>query len=55
MIVVEVSTPSLHDGSIQSVAICAGSGGSMLKDIDADVYWTGEMSHVRATIRTVAS
>ncbi|KAI0323033.1 NGG1p interacting factor 3 [Amylostereum chailletii] len=30
---------------VQSVAICAGSGGSMLLGIDADVYFTGEMSH----------
>ena len=29
-----------------SVAICAGSGGSMLLGVDADVYFTGEMSHV---------
>jgi len=27
------------------VAICAGSGGSMLLGADADVYLTGEMSH----------
>jgi NIF3 (NGG1p interacting factor 3) len=32
---------------IQSVAICAGSGGSMLLGVDADAYFTGEMSHVR--------
>jgi len=30
---------------VQSVAICAGSGGSMLLGVDADVYFTGEMSH----------
>jgi hypothetical protein len=28
------------------VAICAGSGGSLLLGVDADVYFTGEMSHV---------
>jgi putative NIF3 family GTP cyclohydrolase 1 type 2 len=32
---------------VQSIAICAGSGGSMLLGVDADVYLTGEMSHVR--------
>jgi putative NIF3 family GTP cyclohydrolase 1 type 2 len=32
---------------VQSVAICAGSGGSLLLGVDADVYFTGEMSHVR--------
>ncbi|KAL0059976.1 hypothetical protein AAF712_013247 [Marasmius tenuissimus] len=31
--------------SIRTVAICAGSGGSMLLGKDADVYFTGEMSH----------
>jgi putative NIF3 family GTP cyclohydrolase 1 type 2 len=31
---------------IRTVAICAGSGGSMLAGTDADVYFTGEMSHV---------
>lgn len=31
---------------VTSVAICAGSGGSMLLGADADVYFTGEMSHV---------
>jgi len=30
---------------VASVAICAGSGGSMLLGVDADVYFTGEMSH----------
>ncbi|KAH9043674.1 NGG1p interacting factor 3 [Lactarius pseudohatsudake] len=30
---------------VQSIAICAGSGGSMLLGVDADVYFTGEMSH----------
>ncbi|KAK2462894.1 hypothetical protein APHAL10511_005092 [Amanita phalloides] len=30
---------------IQTVAICAGSGASMLKGQAADVYLTGEMSH----------
>ena len=30
---------------IRTVAICAGSGGSMLVGKDADLYFTGEMSH----------
>ncbi|KAI5451004.1 hypothetical protein NCC49_002495 [Naganishia albida] len=30
---------------IQSVAICAGSGASLFKGLDADCYFTGEMSH----------
>ena len=32
---------------VRTVAICAGSGGSVLDGVDADVYFTGEMSHVR--------
>jgi len=39
---------------IQSVAICAGSGGSMLVGVDADVYFTGEMSH-HEVLSSVAS
>ena len=35
------------NNEIHSVAICAGSGGSMLLGVEADVYFTGEMSHVR--------
>jgi len=31
---------------IRTIAICAGSGGSMLVGKQADVYLTGEMSHV---------
>lgn len=31
---------------VQSIAICAGGGGSVLRGVDADVYFTGEMAHV---------
>ncbi|KNZ72944.1 NIF3 like protein [Termitomyces sp. J132] len=34
-----------QSASIRTVAICAGSGGSMLTGKEADVYFTGEMSH----------
>lgn len=30
---------------IQTVAVVAGSGGSLLKGVRADLYLTGEMSH----------
>ncbi|KAI0800827.1 NGG1p interacting factor 3 [Fomes fomentarius] len=30
---------------VSTIAICAGSGGSVLLGVDADVYFTGEMSH----------
>lgn len=33
--------------AVRTVAICAGSGGSMLLGREADVYLTGEMMHVR--------
>ena len=39
------------NNEVHSVAICAGSGGSMLLGVDADVYFTGEMSHVRLNTR----
>ncbi|KAH7914566.1 NGG1p interacting factor 3 [Hygrophoropsis aurantiaca] len=38
---------------IRTVAICAGAGESMLSDIDADVYFTGEMPH-HAVLAAVA-
>jgi putative NIF3 family GTP cyclohydrolase 1 type 2 len=31
---------------VQTIAICAGSGGSAFGSVKADLYWTGEMSHV---------
>lgn len=31
--------------SVKTVAICAGSGASLLKNVKADVFLTGEMSH----------
>lgn len=43
---VQVGYPNPPSKLIQTVAICAGSGGSMLLGYDADVYFTGEMSHV---------
>jgi putative NIF3 family GTP cyclohydrolase 1 type 2 len=39
------------NNEVHSVAICAGSGGSKLLGVDADVYFTGEMSHVRLNTR----
>ncbi|KAL8594512.1 hypothetical protein ACOMHN_024957 [Nucella lapillus] len=30
---------------VESVAVCAGSGGSVLRGVKADLYLTGEMSH----------
>jgi len=42
---IQVGYPTSPSKFIQSVAICAGSGGSMLLGQDADVYFTGEMSH----------
>lgn len=36
------------DVEVISVGICAGSGGSMLKGIDVDLLFTGELSHHEA-------
>lgn len=41
---VDVGRP-LAEKPITSVAICAGAGGTMLSEVDADVYFTGEMQH----------
>lgn len=41
---ITISTISA-DTKIQTLAVCAGSGGSVLKGVKADVYVTGEMSH----------
>ena len=39
---------SIGDISIKSVGICAGSGGSLLGNLDVDLLFTGEMSHHEA-------
>ncbi|KAK0227491.1 hypothetical protein EDD85DRAFT_152479 [Armillaria nabsnona] len=44
---VQVTYPSTVLSDIQTVMIRAGPGESMLVGRDADVYFTGEMSHVR--------
>ena len=33
------------ESEVTSIAVCAGSGSSVLKKVKADVYLTGEMSH----------
>lgn len=43
---IEVGYPTdVRLSPIRTIAICAGSGGSMLMGRTADVYFTGEMSH----------
>ncbi|TBU50064.1 NIF3-like protein-like protein [Dichomitus squalens] len=42
---VAYARPEREKVQISTIAICAGSGGSMLLGVDADVYFTGEMSH----------
>ena len=44
--IVQVATPYEGVRSVKTIAICAGSGGSMLQGVDADLYFTGEMQHV---------
>lgn len=39
---------TISDISIRSVGICAGSGGSLLGNLDVDLLFTGEMSHHEA-------
>lgn len=33
---------------ISRIALCAGSGGSMFKHLDVDLFFTGELSHHEA-------
>ncbi|KAH9858248.1 NGG1p interacting factor 3 [Lenzites betulinus] len=42
---VAYAKPEQEKTLVSTIAICAGSGGSMLLGVDADVYFTGEMSH----------
>lgn len=39
---------TISDINIRSVGICAGSGGSLLGNLDVDLLFTGEMSHHEA-------
>jgi len=39
---------TISDIKIQSVGICAGSGASLLSNLDVDLLFTGEMSHHEA-------
>jgi len=45
---VRIAHPTPPQQMVSSIAACAGSGGSLLRDVDADVYLTGEMSHHEA-------
>ncbi|KAK4100360.1 NGG1p interacting factor 3 [Parathielavia hyrcaniae] len=46
---VMVARPRRPPGTmIRTVAVCAGSGYDVLKDVDADLYVTGEMTHHNA-------
>ncbi|MCJ1391970.1 hypothetical protein MMC18_008483 [Xylographa bjoerkii] len=42
----------VEDIHITTAAICAGSGGSVLKAVDADLLFTGELSHHEALAAT---
>lgn len=44
---VQVAT-SNKEKKISSIAICAGSGGGVFKNVKADLYYTGELSHHEA-------
>ncbi|GAB6028623.1 NGG1 interacting factor [Chamberlinius hualienensis] len=39
------SERSISESSVRRVALCAGSGSSVLSQVAADLYWTGEMGH----------
>lgn len=37
-----------RDHPVKTIAICAGSGGSVFRGVKADLYYTGELSHHEA-------
>lgn len=41
----QVARPAKQRSSVRTVAVAAGAGGSVLRDVAADVFVTGEMSH----------
>mmetsp|Transcript_66648 Transcript_66648/g.118470 ORF Transcript_66648/g.118470 Transcript_66648/m.118470 type:complete len:114 (-) Transcript_66648:5-346(-) len=41
----EAAEDLLATVTVSNVAVCAGSGGSVLSGVSADLYLTGEMSH----------
>lgn len=41
-----------NDHPVSTIAICAGSGGSVFRGVDADLYYTGELSHHEALFFT---
>ena len=43
---------AVEDIKIRTVAVCAGSGGSILNGVDADLLFTGELSHHEALAAT---
>lgn len=45
-------TKQVEEIQIRTVGICAGSGHSVLKDVDADLLFTGELSHHDALAAT---
>lgn len=44
-VAVAVASGESTESMISTIALCAGSGGSVLKGVNADLYLTGEMSH----------
>lgn len=41
-----------RDHAISTIAICAGSGGGVFRGVEADLYYTGELSHHEALFFT---
>ena len=42
------------ESSVSTIAVCAGSGASLLRGVRSDVYLTGEMSHHEVLEATAA-
>ncbi|PWN45876.1 NGG1p interacting factor 3 [Ceraceosorus guamensis] len=53
--VVRVARAARHENGFQGkriskIAVCPGSGGSIFKNVEADVYVTGELSHKHSSV-----
>lgn len=43
-----LASSSSAEQMVSTIAICAGSGGLVFKNVEADVFYTGELSHHEA-------
>lgn len=52
---VAIGADRSFDSVVETVAVCAGSGASVLKDVHADLYITGKITHFKPLITEYTS